>query len=227
MLPLENIGGDPKDGIPQRRRRGPRYQQSLAGPQRNLKVRPFSSVSRYRGKKDSARTVGRELNVQAIVTGTLHQQGDDLSISVALVDAREDNQALGYRYQGKLSGFLICRTRSLAMSPPTYGLRLTSEEERRLAKRYTEDPEAYLLYREGIPLAQVHRGRIENRHRVLRARRSGKTRSMPLPMPGWGGVTSSGHVLPGAAGNLPEARKHLAKALALDDSLADAHYALD
>src|SRR5262249_20164379 len=113
-----------------------------------LKVRPFSSVSRYKRQRADVPAIGRELNVRVLVTGTLHQVGDDLWISVALVDAREDNQLWGKRYQGKLNGILDLQDQIAREVAANLRLRLTSEEEQRLTKRYTEDPEAYLLYRE-------------------------------------------------------------------------------
>ena len=72
----------------------------------SLKVRPFTSVSRYKGKQPDIPTFGRELNVQMIVTGKLLLQGDELSISVAVVDVREDNQFWGYTYRGKRDAIL-------------------------------------------------------------------------------------------------------------------------
>jgi TolB-like protein len=95
VLPLENVGGDPKteylsDGLADHV-----INSLLQVRSQQLKVRPFSSVSRYRGQKVNALELGRALNVQAIVTGTLRQQGDDLWIGVEVVDARKDNRLWG------------------------------------------------------------------------------------------------------------------------------------
>jgi TolB-like protein len=85
VLPFQNVGGDPKaeflcDGV------ADQIINSLSQVRRqNLKVRPFTSVARYKGKAIDIQTFGRELNVQMIVTGTLRQQGDDLTINVALL----------------------------------------------------------------------------------------------------------------------------------------------
>jgi len=148
VLPFENVGGDPKteflsDGL------ADHLIISLSQMRRHgLKVRPFSSVSRYKRRLMDVPTIGRELNVQDVVTGALHQSGDDLWISVALVDAREDNHLWGKRYQAKLGGILDLQDQIARDVAANLSLRLTGEEEQRLTKRYTEDPEAYLLYRE-------------------------------------------------------------------------------
>jgi serine/threonine protein kinase/tetratricopeptide (TPR) repeat protein len=150
VLPFENLGGDPKteflsDGV------ADQIINSLSQVRRkDLKVRPFTSVSRYRKQKPDVPTMARELNVQMIVTGTLRQQGDDLSISVALVDAPQDSHLWGQRYQGKLGGILDLQDQISRDIAANLRLRLSGEEDQRLTRRQTENSEAYLLYREGV-----------------------------------------------------------------------------
>src|SRR4029077_3825468 len=111
VLPLENGGGDPKteylsDGV------ADQIINSLSQVRRkDLKIRPFTSVARYKGKQPDVPKFGRELNVQMIVTGTLRQQGDDLTINVALVDVKDENQLWGDTYHAKLSTILDLQDR--------------------------------------------------------------------------------------------------------------------
>jgi serine/threonine protein kinase/Tfp pilus assembly protein PilF len=148
VLPFENVGGDAKteylsDGLAEQ------LIISLSQVRRdNLKVRPFTSVSRYKRLRPDVLTIGRELGVQTLVTGTLHQSGSELWIGVALIDAREDDQLWGKRYQGELGGILDLQDQIVRDVAANLRLRLTHEEDQRLTRRYTEDPEAYLLYRE-------------------------------------------------------------------------------
>src|SRR5262249_13748730 len=148
VLPFQNVSGDPKteylsDGV------ADQIINSLSQVRRqNLKVRPFTSVARYKGKELDVPAFSRELNVQMIVTGTLRQQGDDLAISVAVVDVREDSQLWGHTYRGKRGEILDLQDKIARDVAVKLRLQLTGEEEQRLTKRYTEDPEAYLLYRE-------------------------------------------------------------------------------
>src|SRR5215467_3397952 len=68
----------------------------------NLKrVVPFSSVLRFKGKQVESLAVGRELNVRALLTGRLTQHGDDLSISVELVDVDDNKLLWGEQYDRK------------------------------------------------------------------------------------------------------------------------------
>jgi serine/threonine protein kinase/tetratricopeptide (TPR) repeat protein len=150
VLPFQNIGGDAaveylSDGLAdhliislsQVRRRG-------------FKVRPFTSVLRYKRQPADVATIGRDLRVQVVVTGTLHQKGDDVWVGVSLVDAREEDQLWGKRYQGRLGEILDLQDQIARDVAANLRLTLTTEEDRRLTRRYTEDPEAYLLYREAI-----------------------------------------------------------------------------
>ncbi|MEP6705467.1 MAG: hypothetical protein ABJB34_11735, partial [Acidobacteriota bacterium] len=52
----------------------------------NLSVKPRSTVFRYKGKGTDAQTIGKELNVQAILNGRVVQRGDQLTLSLELVD---------------------------------------------------------------------------------------------------------------------------------------------
>ncbi|MFN2393859.1 MAG: hypothetical protein ABR566_18095, partial [Pyrinomonadaceae bacterium] len=56
----------------------------------NLKVSPTSSVFRYKGKEMDARKVAEELGVDSVMTGRILQRGENLTISVELVDVRSN-----------------------------------------------------------------------------------------------------------------------------------------
>ena len=149
VLPFENAGGDPQteylsDGL------ADHLINSLSHVRpRDLAVRPFASVASYKGQRTDAKTVGRELNVQMLITGRLYQQDETISITVALVDARDNDQLWGKQYQGKRTDILAMQEEVAREIVSNLGLRLTGEEELRLTQRSTDDPEAYLLYREG------------------------------------------------------------------------------
>ena len=56
----------------------------------NLNVKPRSSVFRYKGKDTDLHTIVRELNVQAILNGRVVQRGEQLTLSLELVDVSQD-----------------------------------------------------------------------------------------------------------------------------------------
>jgi TolB-like protein len=67
-----------------------------------LKVSPTSSVFRYRGKEIDPIKIGNDLSVNAVMTGRLSQHGNELTISVELVDVRLNKLLLGKQYDRKL-----------------------------------------------------------------------------------------------------------------------------
>jgi eukaryotic-like serine/threonine-protein kinase len=150
VLPFENLAGDPRieylsDGL------ADHLIISLSQVRRrDFKVRPFTSVLRYKRQPADVPTIGRELKVQVVAAGTLHQQGEDIWVSVSLVDAREDDHLWGKRYQGTLGGILDLQDQLARDVAANLRLRLTNEEDRHLTQRYTDDPEAYLAYREAM-----------------------------------------------------------------------------
>ncbi|MGH7785125.1 MAG: hypothetical protein ACREO5_14955, partial [Candidatus Binatia bacterium] len=71
-----------------------------------LKVSPTSSVIRYKGKETEIAKVAAELGVEAVMTGRVVKRGDDLNITVELVDARNNRSLWGEQYERKMSDLL-------------------------------------------------------------------------------------------------------------------------
>src|SRR6185369_2140236 len=69
----------------------------------DLKVMSRTSVFHYKGKEVDPKSIASELNVQAVLTGTLTQQGENLSISVELIDPQDNSQLWGQQYNRKLT----------------------------------------------------------------------------------------------------------------------------
>src|SRR5277367_1237981 len=72
----------------------------------NLRVMSRSSVAQYKGKEADPVAVGRQLNVKAVVTGQLVQQGDNIDLSVEMVNAHDDSHIWGRQYSRKVSEIL-------------------------------------------------------------------------------------------------------------------------
>jgi TolB-like protein len=112
---------------------------------RNLNVRPFSSVSRYKGHKAGASAAGHELK-EAVLTGTIQKRGGELLISVELVDVRANKQIWGERYQRAFVNLFAVQEEIAREMTDRMRLKLTGEETQRLARRPTQNLEAYRLY---------------------------------------------------------------------------------
>jgi serine/threonine protein kinase/Tfp pilus assembly protein PilF len=110
------------------------------------KVISLSSVLRYKGQPADAQAVGRELNVRAVLMGRLTLHGDELLISTELVDVKDNRRLWGGQYKRKQADVLALQGEIAQEISERLRLKLTGEEKQRLAKRDTEDPEAYRLY---------------------------------------------------------------------------------
>jgi eukaryotic-like serine/threonine-protein kinase len=115
----------------------------------NLKVIARSSVFRYKGKQTDPLVVARELGVRAVLTGRILQRGDNLTISTELIDARDNKQIWGEQYQRNISDLLAVQREIAQEITSNLKLKLSPTEQGQIAKRYTENPEAYQLFLKG------------------------------------------------------------------------------
>lgn len=111
----------------------------------NLKVSPTSSVMRFKGKESDVAEVAKELDVDAVMSGRLMQRGDDLSISVQLVDARSNKLIWAEQYERKMADLLATQREITTAITEKLQLKLGGDETG-IAKRYTNSNEAYQLY---------------------------------------------------------------------------------
>jgi serine/threonine protein kinase/Tfp pilus assembly protein PilF len=115
----------------------------------DLKVSPTSSVFRYKGKDMDPIKIGSELGVNAVMTGRVAQHGDDLTISVELVDVRINKLLWGKQYDRKLADLLTTQREIATEITQNLRLKLSGADERRVTRHYTKNPEAYQLYLKG------------------------------------------------------------------------------
>ena len=116
----------------------------------DLQVIPRSTAFRYDvGSKDTA-TIGHELGATAVLTGQINARGDGLSIRAELVDVGSNRQLWGERYNRKSADLIEVEEDIARNISDKLRLELTGEERRSLAKRDTENAEAYRKYLEGV-----------------------------------------------------------------------------
>jgi TolB-like protein/Tfp pilus assembly protein PilF len=115
----------------------------------NLKVMSRSSVFRYKGKQTDPVEIGRALRVRAVLTGRVISRGDVLTISLELVDTRDSRQIWGEQYNRPITDLLPLQQEISQRISDKLRLRLNEPEKKQLAKRFTNDPEAYQLYLKG------------------------------------------------------------------------------
>src|SRR5207249_6286602 len=103
----------------------------------------------YKGRAVDFQKIGRELAVRAVVTGRVVQRGDTLNIQTDLVDIAGEAQLWGRQYTRTFAGLITVQEEIATAVSDKLRLRPTTEEQKRLTKRYTENPEAHQLYLKG------------------------------------------------------------------------------
>jgi TolB-like protein/Flp pilus assembly protein TadD len=114
-----------------------------------LDVKPRSSVFRYKGKDTELRTIGRELNVQAILNGRVAQRADQLTLSLELVDVQKNSVIWTEQYQRKQSDLVSLQSEIAKDVSTKLKAKLSGTEETKVTKSATSDPEAYQAYLKG------------------------------------------------------------------------------
>jgi TolB-like protein/Tfp pilus assembly protein PilF len=115
----------------------------------NLKVIARSSVFRYKGRELDAQGIGRELNVRAVLVGQIKQEGDELRITVELMDVQANRSIWGDTYQRKTADIQTVQREIAKNVSEKLRLKLTGADETQLAKTYTDSGEAYEAYLKG------------------------------------------------------------------------------
>ena len=145
------------------------------------KVISHASVFRYKGKQSDPQQVGRELNVRAVLTGSVLRQGDDLTIGAELVDARDGRHIWGGRYVRKFADVIALQSDIAREISEKLALRLSGQERERLAGHETKDPDAYQLCLQGRFFRTGEPRRTSPRRSGSFRRLSNGTRPTPWP----------------------------------------------
>jgi serine/threonine-protein kinase len=115
----------------------------------NLKVKSSSTVFHYKGRNEDPKKLGRELGVHALLSGTVVQTGDELSVSVELIDVRDDSHIWGERYARKVSEVVALPQQISRDVSQRLRARGDNMDHAQLTRNYSPDSEAYRLYLQG------------------------------------------------------------------------------
>jgi TolB-like protein/DNA-binding winged helix-turn-helix (wHTH) protein/Tfp pilus assembly protein PilF len=226
ILPFAHEGNDPNmeyfsDGI----------SESLINnlsqlPQ--LKVIARSSAFKYKGKEIDPQEVAQALDVEAIVSGRIVQRGDNLEISVALINTSNKTQMWGEQYSRRAADLQAVQAEISRAIAEKLRLRLTGAQERQLTRRATDNQQAYQLYLAGI--FHSRKGNVEasrkaldylNQAVVLDPKFALAYSGMPAV---YSNLSDMRALDPGEA--IARGRAAAEKALELDGTLAEAHLGL-
>lgn len=114
-----------------------------------LRVVPRSTVFRYKGRDADLQEIGHELGVRAIFAGRIVKIGDSVVVRTELVDVANEAQIWGEQYRREMTDIFTLLDDIAEDISENLKLKLTGEEKKKLAKRYTENTEAYQFYLKG------------------------------------------------------------------------------
>ncbi len=226
VLPFDNVSRDPAqeyfaDGMTE-------ALISELARVKALRVISRTSAMKYKGVQRALPEIARELSVDAILEGSALLVGKRVRVTVRLVSATTDETRWTDRYDGDIEDVLDMQSRVAETVAKEIAVQVTPQEATQLAKRHAVNPEAHVEYMKGRHTAvasspQAIELSIRHFHRALELD--------PTYAPAWAGVAgchlvraSRGMAPPAAA--LAEARAAATKALAMDNSIAEAHAAL-
>ena len=190
-----------------------------------LAVRPTSSVLPFGGK--DALQAGQALKVDSVLDGSIQQIGDRVRVTVRLLRTSDGQPLWAYQCDQQCTDIFALQDVMSARLTDALALKLTGDERQRLTRRYTDNAEAYQAYLKGRyhTLQYTPDG---NRQAVKELNEA--IRLDPTYALAWAGLAdayaAASDWLMSPREALPKARAAAEKALALDDTLAEAHAAL-
>jgi eukaryotic-like serine/threonine-protein kinase len=223
VLPFANVTADPNteylsDGLTE-------SLISSLSQLPNLAVRPRSSVFHYKSKDVDPQKAASELKVSAVVTGRVTQRGDSLLVSAELTDTRTNRSLWSDQYDRKLSDALSVQREIAGEISTRLRERLTGEQKAKLSHGGTSDPEAYQLYLKGRYNWDKRTPEALKKSRDYFQQAIDKDPNYALAYVGlaeYYTVISDYTYLPYSESN-PKVKSYASKALAIDDTQAEAH----
>jgi len=115
----------------------------------NLRVMARGTVFRYKKQSIDPQQVGAELKVRLVLHGRITHRGDALMIRTELVKVSDGTQLWGERYQRKSADLFEIEEEIAKEISEKLRIRLSGDQKQLLARRYTDDAEAYQAYLKG------------------------------------------------------------------------------
>ena len=147
VLPLENLSGDASqdyfaDGMTDEL-------ISDLGQISALRVISRTSVMAYKGARKPLPQIARELNVDAVVEGTVLRSGDQVRITAQLIEASTDKHLWSQSYEGELRDTLALQNKVASAIADQIRINLNPQEQAALKSVKVVNPEAYESYLKG------------------------------------------------------------------------------
>jgi len=194
-----------------------------------LRVMARATVFRYKGQQVDPENAGRELKVDAVLTGRVLQQNDNLIVQADLVNVADGSQIWGEHYTRKAVDVFAIQDEIAKQITDRLRLRLTGDEQKLVTKHYTENADAYDLYLKGRYF--WGKGTEEGFEKSIEYYQQSIALDQNYAL-AYVGLASSYSSLGGVLGfrapaeTFPRSKELLMKALELDESMAELHSGL-
>ncbi len=147
VIPFANVGGNTdtdllSDGLTES------LIASLAHVP-ELKVKSRNSVFRYKGKDVDVQQVGKELTVDALLTGRVVQHGDSIQVSADLTNVQDNTEIWGGHYESKASDIISLQEKIAGEIGQKLRSKMSGSEKQQVTKQGTQNAEAYEFYVKG------------------------------------------------------------------------------
>lgn len=117
---------------------------------RQILVRPTSAVFKYGQSEEDIAAIGRKLKVATVLDGSVQRSGERVHVTVRLLRVSDGMPIWAESYDTEFNNVFQVQEAISARIASALSLQLNEDERQRLAKRPTEDIEAYRLYLRGI-----------------------------------------------------------------------------
>lgn len=198
------------------------------GDNREIVVRPLSSVRKFGALEQDALDAGHALNVEAVLDGSIQRWGDGIRVNARLIRVADGSLLWTGTFDEKFTNIFAVQDAISNRVAAALALRLSGDEKMRLTKRYTENVEAYQLYLMGrfhvfkLTPPEVNKGisyfqqaiAIDSNYALAYTGLSDAYRSLAL-----------GSEMPPVE-FLSKSKAAALRAVELDDALSEAHTAL-
>jgi adenylate cyclase len=191
----------------------------------DLKVISRTSTQHFKSTPENLPQIAKRLGVMHIVEGSVQKASDQVRVNVPLINALTDAHLWADTYDRKLTDIFAVESEIAKTIADNLQAKLTNSEKSAITKVPTANPEAYELYLKGRFFWNKRTGADLSKAIEYFDQAIAKDPNYALAYVGLAGsyllVSSYGNFSPRES--LPPAKAALEKALALDDSLAEAH----
>jgi DNA-binding winged helix-turn-helix (wHTH) protein/TolB-like protein/Tfp pilus assembly protein PilF len=195
------------------------------GAVRSVTVRPLSEVRRFVNPDQDPLAAARQLDVDAVIDGSIQRAAERVRVNVRLTRLADARLLWSGTYDQEFTDIFAVQDAISEQVTRGLSLRLTDDEESRLARHETRDPNAYLAYLEGR--FRLGKRSEESIRSAIESFRRAAAQD-PSYAAAYSGLADSYSLLSQYADVLPSetfpaAKEAALQAMAIDDTLAEAH----